>query len=321
MTQTQDKSDRSFYILSLDGGGSLGVYTLGVLERVEKLLGKPLSKHFNLIYGTSTGSIICCLLSLGHSIDEISTIYFKYIPKIMSSLKSSQRSAALKQCANDVFGNKQVDNETFQTLTGVVATHSDNPRPLIFKSSNDLFMTGKKGGQAGYGCTICDAVMASCSAAPLFERHKITTGNLINGIESFDGGFVANNPTLFAITDAIRALNIPKPNIKVLNIGVGSYPRSYTGWKERLVSMVASSSLKLFGDTLAANNNTIDTLRAILFPDVEVVRISESTNDSKYKTNLLESNIEKLENIRNFGKVYSYNYYNREIEQLLIEKQ
>jgi patatin-like phospholipase/acyl hydrolase len=316
MTETQTKP---FYILSLDGGGSLGVYTLGVLEKVEALVGQPLCEKFNLIYGTSTGSIIGCLLSLGHSVREISEIYFKYIPNIMSPLKSSQRSKALRQCANDVFRNSQFDDQTFQTLTGVVATHSDNPRPLIFKSSNQLFMSGQQSGQPGYGCTISDAVIASCSAAPLFDRHKITTGSMINGIESFDGGFVANNPTLFAITDAIRALNIPEQDIKVLNVGVGSYPRSYTGLKERVVSMFASSSLELFEDTLAANNNTIDTLRKIVFSNVDVVRISESTNDPEYKTNLLESNQEKLKNIRNFGKVYSYNSNNnnQKIEQLL----
>ena len=316
MTDTQIKP---FYILSLDGGGSLGVYTLGVLERVEALVGKPLSEHFDLIYGTSTGSIIGCQLSLGHSVEEISKIYLKYIPKIMTLWKSSQRSEALRQCANsnDVFGNKKFDDLTFKTLTGVVATHSDNPRPLVFKSSKRLFMSGQKEGEPGFGCSISDAVVASCSAAPLFDRHKITTGSKIDGIKSFDGGFVANNPTLFAITDAIKALNIPEKNIRVLNVGVGSYPRSYTSWKERALSIFASSSLELFGDTLAANNNTIDILRKIIFPDVDVVRISESTNDSKYKTNLLESNLEKLEKIKNFGRVQSYDSYRIEIKKLL----
>lgn len=314
-----DLQTKSFYILSLDGGGSLGIYTLGVLEKVEALVGKPLSNHFDLIYGTSTGSIIGCLLSLGHSVEEILNLYLKYIPQIMTLLKSSQRSEALRECANsnDVFGNRKFDDQTFKTLTGVVATHSDNPRPLVFKSSKQLFMSGQKEGEPGFGCTISDAVIASCSAVPLFERHKITTGSKIDGIKAFDGGFVANNPTLFAITDATKALNVSKQNIKVLNVGVGSYPRSYSSWKERVLSIFASSSLELFEDTLAASNNTIDILRKIIFPDVDVVRISEFTNDPKYKTNLLESKQKKLETIRNFGRIKSYNSYRMEIEQLL----
>ena len=48
-------------ILVLDGGGSKGVYSLGVLKELELKLGKPLYTHFGLIYGTSTGSIIPAL--------------------------------------------------------------------------------------------------------------------------------------------------------------------------------------------------------------------------------------------------------------------
>src|SRR5437868_15526570 len=62
---------KPFRILSLDGGGAKGFYTLGVLHEIEALLGKPLSGSFQVIYGTSTGSIIASLLALGHSVDEI----------------------------------------------------------------------------------------------------------------------------------------------------------------------------------------------------------------------------------------------------------
>jgi len=53
-------------ILSLDGGGAKGFYTLGVLAQVEAMLkGKLLCDQFDLIFGTSTGAIIAALLSLG----------------------------------------------------------------------------------------------------------------------------------------------------------------------------------------------------------------------------------------------------------------
>ena len=44
-------------ILTLDGGGSKGFYTLGVLHELEAMLGSRLHERFDLIYGTSTGSI------------------------------------------------------------------------------------------------------------------------------------------------------------------------------------------------------------------------------------------------------------------------
>jgi uncharacterized protein len=50
--------DGLYRVLSLDGGGAKGFYTLGVLKEIEGMLGCPLYKRFDLIFGTSTGSII-----------------------------------------------------------------------------------------------------------------------------------------------------------------------------------------------------------------------------------------------------------------------
>lgn len=57
----------------------------------------------------------------------------------------------------------------------------------------------------GFGCTIADAVRASCSAYPYFQKCTIKTSTG-NEIELIDGGYCANNPTLYAIADAVRAL-------------------------------------------------------------------------------------------------------------------
>ena len=44
-------------ILSLDGGGAKGFYTLGVFREIEGLIGGRLYERFDLVFGTSTGSI------------------------------------------------------------------------------------------------------------------------------------------------------------------------------------------------------------------------------------------------------------------------
>ena len=46
-----------FRVLSLDGGGAKGFYTLGILREIEALIRCPLHERFDLIFGTSTGSI------------------------------------------------------------------------------------------------------------------------------------------------------------------------------------------------------------------------------------------------------------------------
>jgi uncharacterized protein len=47
-----------FRVLSLDGSGAKGFYTLGALMEVEALVGRRLCEKFDLIYGTSTGELV-----------------------------------------------------------------------------------------------------------------------------------------------------------------------------------------------------------------------------------------------------------------------
>jgi patatin-like phospholipase/acyl hydrolase len=74
------KSNNPCCVLSLDGGGAKGFYTLGVLHEVEALTGKPLCEGFGLIFGTSTGAIIAALLGLGCSVAVIHELYREYVP-------------------------------------------------------------------------------------------------------------------------------------------------------------------------------------------------------------------------------------------------
>ncbi len=69
-------------LLTLDGGGAKGIYSIGILFELEKLLGEPLYKAFDLIYGVSTGSIITSLIALGYSTEEIYKLYVDIVPKI-----------------------------------------------------------------------------------------------------------------------------------------------------------------------------------------------------------------------------------------------
>ena len=72
-----------FRILSLDGGGAKGFYTLGVLREIEAITRGPLCESFDLIFGTSTGGIIAALLALGHRVGEIHGLYKKHLPAVM----------------------------------------------------------------------------------------------------------------------------------------------------------------------------------------------------------------------------------------------
>jgi patatin-like phospholipase/acyl hydrolase len=76
-----------YRVLTLDGGGAKGFYTLGVLREIEGLVEARLNEKFDLIFGTSTGAIIAAMLTLGHSVDEIHELYKTHVVSVMA-LKS-----------------------------------------------------------------------------------------------------------------------------------------------------------------------------------------------------------------------------------------
>ena len=58
----------NFYILSIDGGGARGMIPAVILKEIERRSGKPISKLFDRICGTSTGSILSCGLTAPKSV-------------------------------------------------------------------------------------------------------------------------------------------------------------------------------------------------------------------------------------------------------------
>ena len=118
----------TFRVLSLDGGGAKGFYTLGVLKEIEALVERPLYEHFDLIFGTSTGSIIAALLALGRSVDDIHSLYCEHLPSIMKAHSPPAKSAALAALADAVFADASF--EDVRTRIGIVATRCRPRRRL-----------------------------------------------------------------------------------------------------------------------------------------------------------------------------------------------
>lgn len=282
-------SEKLCRILSLDGGGAKGFYTLGVLKEIEAMAGYPLCDRFDLIFGTSTGAIIAALLALGYSVDQIHDLYKEYVPNIMRRRTASGKSAALAHLAKTVFGDR--DFTVVKTGIGIVATHWVLEKPMIFKASVAQ-AHGRHGTFIpGFGCTIADAVQASCSAYPFFKRPIITTGKG-ERVELMDGGYCANNPTLYAIADAVMALKKSYSDLRVVSVGVGVYPepkRWGLSWVlRRLISV------QLLQKTLDVNTSSMEQLRAVLFKDIQTARINDAFERPEMATDLMEHNLDKL---------------------------
>ena len=287
-----------FRILSLDGGGAKGFYSLGVLREIEGLAGKPLHEVFDLIFGTSTGAIIASLLALGRSVDEIHALYKEHVVRIMQRKSARGKSAALGELAREVYGD--VSFGAMRTGVGIVATKWDIERPMIFKG-DPAQAHGRKGTFVpGFGVPVGEAVAASCSAYPFFERKIVTTAQG-DRIELVDGGYCANNPTLYAIADALEALARPKAALRVVSVGVGVYPQPKPTPFSRMWFARHLQSVQLLQKTLEINTQSMDQLRHILFREVPTVRISETFEKPEMATDLFEHDLDKLNLLRQRG--------------------
>lgn len=283
-------------ILALDGGGAKGFYTLGVLHEIEGMLKRPLHQTFDLVYGTSTGAIIASLVALGHSVEEIHTLYRTHVPAVMAAWNRGGRTEALSRLAREVFGDRSFKD--VKTGVGIVATKWVMERPMIFKASVALAYGRTATFDPGFGVSIADAVEASCSAYPFFERKVVTT-SAGDRVELIDGGYCANNPTLYAIADAVTALKKARQDVRVVNVGVGVYPP-----KRGLVRSIANLfvSVQLLQKTLESNTQSMDQLREILFSDVPTIRISDTFDKPEMATDLLEHDLDKLNLLRQRGR-------------------
>lgn len=262
------------------------------------MMGRPLHTVFDIVFGTSTGAIIAALLSLGRTVDEICELYEAHVPKVMRRKRRRSKTKALAALGDKVFGDATF--EAMQTGVGIVATRWMIELPMIFKASIDQ-AHGRRGTfSPGFGVTISDAVQASCSAYPFFDRKVVKTdrGDLV---ELVDGGYCANNPTLFAIADAVRALALNRDEIQVLSVGVGRYPEpkrsplSIKRWHQKLISV------QLLQKTLEVNTQSMEQLRRILYGDIPTIRISDTFEQPEMATDMFESEMEKLSLLRQRG--------------------
>jgi patatin-like phospholipase/acyl hydrolase len=299
-------------ILSLDGGGAKGFYSLGVLREVEAILPRPIHETFDIIFGTSTGSIIAALLATGKTVEEVHALYCEHIPKIMQVKRRAERTRRLREVGEAVFGDDGFD--TVLTGLGIVSTKWQLETPMVFKSRQTQAHGRRATFVPGFGCTLADAVEASCSAYPFFDRKTVITSTG-DEIELFDGGYVANNPALYALADAVGPLKFAPADCRVLTIGCGQYPEPRYSFIERTKRRFWL--VQLLQKTLEVNTASMDQLRQLLFANVPTVRVSDTFDKPEMATDMFEHDLKKLNILRQQGQ-QSFGRLEKDIHAILL---
>lgn len=235
---------RPFRILSLDGGGIRGIIAAVILEYIEAEINAqqqainpgspyvPLYEYFDLIAGTSTGSILAAGLAakqksprellelyvnngkkifpywgkLGYLAPQRLNLLFRYGP---SSPKFSNQG--LIEVLQQSLGNVELEDTYIEEETArlLIPAYDTNARePIIFKNWRKKYPKLK----------LWEACAASAAAPTFFPAYVFKNGD--NDISAIDGGIAANNPSSCAISEAIRLGYYPN-DISLLSIGTG----------------------------------------------------------------------------------------------------
>lgn len=225
-TPTVKRGD--FSILAVDGGGTRGIYPAQILARVEEALGRRAQNCFDLLAGTSTGSIIAGAAATGIPMEEVVGLFEKESPLIFGKARFPSWVSIFFRSKYSIGSLEKVLQEYLpQTVLWEVST------PLMITSA-DIATGGVHVFKSRYphdhgepyerdgNVLLRDAILASCAAPTYFDPKAVGPYLLA------DGGLWANNPSSIALTEAISRFKKGVDQIKVLSIGTGHTTNMYT---------------------------------------------------------------------------------------------
>jgi len=225
-------------ILSLDGGGIRGAATARFLSRIDETLRRQHKTNIrncvDLFAGTSTGSIIALGLAARKlSMRQIDGLYSVANAKVIFAentgwfeidgvnapkYEGGGKTTLLKR----KLGTRTTVDSVEPGKHILVVSYSVEKRvPLVIKSTEP----------AHHGLLAYEVADASSAAPTYFPTVpvEIPTGS---GDDQWliDGGVVANNPTVCAISEVRKAWpEVKMDDVRVLSVGTGSMTRKING--------------------------------------------------------------------------------------------
>jgi uncharacterized protein len=263
-------------ILALDGGGVHGVLSLAMLCRIEEVLARRapdpaafrLADYYDLIGGTSTGSLIATGLSLGMRATELLELYrdlardvFRRRLWTVGLFDPKFRSKPLMRVLDRIVGKMRLDDARLRTGLVIVTKRLDtgstwvlhnNPRSRYFDPpADDPDATPNR------SILLADAIMASVAAPSYFKPRLMSVTGTTKGAFVDGGVSPHNNPSLMLLMVATAEgfgyhWQPGVENLLLTSMGTGltRRPRSLTSisWTPALI-MAAQSLLTMMHDS------------------------------------------------------------------------
>ena len=287
-------------VLSIDGGGIRGIIPAMVLAKIEERTGKPISKMFDIVVGTSTGGIIALGLTKpnpnsenipAYSAHDIVELYKEHGSEIFPSdfavFRNVWRMYRPKYDADGidkVFKKYFGDVEFYKALVyvSIPAYEIETRKHFFFKSWDFL--------NSGY-FLMRDVARAATAAPTYLPPVRIPVPKEVDErgyLALIDGGVFANNPAIYALNTAATS---DSGNILFVSLGTGSVSKpirfddawgwGLLGWTDELISIVFSDPgvEKEVENILTFNPNKYDYFRFQPILQKELSKMDDAGQD------------------------------------------
>ena len=233
---------RTRYVLSIDGGGVRGIVAAVMIDALEGELRKAglkgsFSDCFDVIVGTSTGSIIAAGLAMSNkegtgplrTPSELRDLYRKeainifpprvapFIPLIRSLRQffgPLYSPKPMKSILDEFFGDADFISPKRNLM---INAYSLEPRDAAFFRGGPLTPPGDP--LCSGSIRIADAILGSAAAPTFFPPHQITNPRTGHKQTVIDGGVFVNDPAVSGFSEALRLY--PEDDIRVISFGTG----------------------------------------------------------------------------------------------------
>lgn len=245
-----------------------GIVTIAFLELLERQLRERLGKddlvlaeHFDLIGGTSVGSIIATMLSLGWPMEEVSRTFKAWCPEIFSSpvgfgiMRAKFRAGALSKHLSATLGDMRLDSPDLKPrCLAIVTKRLDTGSPwwIVTNNPNSPFWDGPNPEDRNRALRVGDLIRASTAAPTVFNPKLLPLAPGRPYGLFVDGGISPfNNPALALVMAArLKGHGYEWPlgadNMLVVSIGTGMWrqPVSYGFWSKLVAAYFGTQALR-----------------------------------------------------------------------------
>jgi hypothetical protein len=271
-------------ILALDGGGLRGYLTLQYLQAIEDLLRRRsptpdtfrLCDYFDLIGGTSTGSIIAAALACGYSVGDLEKLYKNlgdavfnpgalereyFVPGVLAPKFDSNR---VQKALDDNLGaDVTLDSNRIRTGLMVMVKRLDTGSPWPLHNHPDAAYAAQD------GKLFLTHVVRASTAAPTYFKPEVLDISARDGTATkgafVDGGVSPHNdPTLqMLMVAALHGHGFRWPtgpdNLLIISVGTGFFRK--TAPADKIAGMVAAKegllALAALMDDCARTNHAL----------------------------------------------------------------